>query len=367
MTPPPAKDVREVFQCFRDIATRFKLSEPDGSEWYPSDGEGSDRPMFQLVHAGLPWVLTRQDPCKELIHRDRGYSMGRQNDVLIGFRAKSAGRLSLSIGPTLACTFDMVPGQFKFAYDDAYVVPFISLRFHEVRVVFTGPEYPELVQALFQTECRRAMAVNGLSCPMPSDPCRSATFRHGLFEQDGDCTDTIRLPYMRGPMHFEAFLTPAEVERLTDEACSVGDDVSTRLHPMPPGVKTLVQDAATRWFSRMRAHVTPEKEVVDVPCYRESLEIVGDKWTVGHGAGGMHEHRDESFQGGKWTMLVYLTDVAKGGETVFHDIDTTTVVPRSGTAIVFAVDALHHARPVDDGEKLFVAFEANVVRGVCSG
>jgi hypothetical protein len=167
---------------------------------------------------------------------------------------------------------------------------------------------------------------------------------------------TFRLPYMRGPMHMEGFLTSAEVDMLLAEVHLVTSG-PTNLHLMPPSVKELIQAAATRWFSKVRRH-SYEKTIQMVPQFRETLEIVGDRWTIGDGDIGMHEHCDASYQGGDWTLLIYLTDVARGGETVFDDLE---FVPRVGTALVFSVDALHHARHVAEGHKVFVAFEGKVI------
>ena len=346
--------VSDLLQCFREIAATFKLTEPNGTEQW-CDDHGTWR---QLVATHSQWVLGVHRPDTESICSD-GYCLQHNNDFVVGFLARSAGRLTVSIGPGEACAFDMLPGQFKFAYDDAFVIPTMCMRFHEVRLTFTGEEYPDVVHcSLGSNECRRAMCTMGTSCPMPSDPTRSVSFAQGMFREDHVVPGSIRLPYMRGPMLMANFLTPAEVELLASEARPFAG-MPTSLHPVPAGVKAVVQEAATRWFSQLRPRLESPERIVMVRRFRETLTVVGDQWTVGDGDGGMHVHRDASYQGGQWTVLLYLADVVRGGETVFGDIDGTTIAPRSGTAVVFGVEDVHHARPVEEGHKVFVAFEAN--------
>lgn len=83
------------------------------------------------------------------------------------------------------------------------------------------------------------------------------------------------------------------------------------------------------------------------------FELVGAMVTVGQSNAGMHSHRDESYQGGDSSLLLYLTDVA-GGETVFEHV---TVAPTRGRACVFGVRALHRSEPVTRGDKRIVACE----------
>lgn len=73
---------------------------------------------------------------------------------------------------------------------------------------------------------------------------------------------------------------------------------------------------------------------------------------------GMHEHRDEPYMGGDYTLLVYLTS-PEGGETVFDD--GGEVIPAAGRAVLFGIRDLHSARAVTAGRKLIVAVECSKV------
>lgn len=103
-------------------------------------------------------------------------------------------------------------------------------------------------------------------------------------------------------------------------------------------------------------------EVFDLLADRLS-EVTGDayEWfgplmTFNDTTAGMHEHRDEPYMGGDFTLLVYLTS-AEGGETVFEDSE---VAPVAGRAVVFGIRDLHSARAVTSGTKLVAAIECGL-------
>lgn len=103
-------------------------------------------------------------------------------------------------------------------------------------------------------------------------------------------------------------------------------------------------------------------EVFDMLADRLS-EVTGDAYawhgpllTFNDTTAGMHEHRDEPYMGGDFTLLVYLTS-AEGGETVFEDGD---VSPVAGRAVLFGIRDLHSARAVTSGTKLVAAMECGL-------
>ena len=82
----------------------------------------------------------------------------------------------------------------------------------------------------------------------------------------------------------------------------------------------------------------------------------GPLMTFNDTTAGMHEHRDEPYMGGDYTLLVYLTS-PEGGETVFDDGE---VAPVAGRAVLFGIRDLHSARAVRSGTKLVAAIECGL-------
>jgi hypothetical protein len=127
-------------------------------------------------------------------------------------------------------------------------------------------------------------------------------------------------------------------------------DTIPALHAAPPDV-----------LHHLQSIVNGDKRVV--------ARIVGTHVSVGTTDDGMHEHRDESYQNyiksdneldDTSTLLVYLTDVEEGGETVFVSDDNLVemrVKPRVGNAVMFSSRTLHHTLPVKRGHKIVIAAE----------
>lgn len=82
----------------------------------------------------------------------------------------------------------------------------------------------------------------------------------------------------------------------------------------------------------------------------------GPMMTFNDTTAGMHEHRDEPYMGGDYTLLVYLTS-PEGGETVFDDGE---VAPVAGRAVVFGIRDIHSGRAVTSGTKLVAAMECGL-------
>jgi hypothetical protein len=76
---------------------------------------------------------------------------------------------------------------------------------------------------------------------------------------------------------------------------------------------------------------------------------------------GMHEHRDGSYMGGTFTLLMYMSTPLSGGTTRFTECDPPVqVVPILGRAVLFDIDELHVA-DVAQGCKLVFALEVSPV------
>lgn len=61
-----------------------------------------------------------------------------------------------------------------------------------------------------------------------------------------------------------------------------------------------------------------------------------------------------------YTLLAYLNDGFKGGQTVFYDNnfkETVRVTPKAGTCIVFDIDLWHQGSKVFDGQKHWIGCE----------
>jgi hypothetical protein len=60
------------------------------------------------------------------------------------------------------------------------------------------------------------------------------------------------------------------------------------------------------------------------------------------------------------TLLIYLNDDYKGGQTVFYNQDfkkIITVTPKKGTAILFKIDLWHQGEQVLEGYKSWIGTE----------
>lgn len=66
-------------------------------------------------------------------------------------------------------------------------------------------------------------------------------------------------------------------------------------------------------------------------------------------------------QKSRWTLLIYLNNDFKGGETVFYDSTdwsvTRRIKPEAGKALVFDIDLWHSGSPVSVGVKRWIGCE----------
>ncbi|KAL3918897.1 MAG: hypothetical protein SGILL_004024 [Bacillariaceae sp.] len=117
--------------------------------------------------------------------------------------------------------------------------------------------------------------------------------------------------------------------------------------PMPPHVAKVAKEVDLSWDIAVRA-----SKILGVnPETVEPLQIVrylspDAEYKLHHDHGGYYgkttEHRP-------WTMLVFLSDVTKGGHTAFPKLDLE-VVPRFGDAIIWS-----NVKPSEEDESVFVA------------
>ena len=62
----------------------------------------------------------------------------------------------------------------------------------------------------------------------------------------------------------------------------------------------------------------------------------------------------------KYTLLIYLNEDFKGGETVFYDDNfrkTTTIAPKAGSALFFDIALWHEAEGILAGKKYWIGTE----------
>lgn len=273
---------------------------------------------------------------------DQAYSdsgtLGRRevrmsSDILVGFYSREKTTIDVEIGPDIRYRLDVDADSFVYALDDACVLPMVCLRFHCVRITFPGRAAPFCLQLILDTDERRRLCFECQSFRRRHSVC---VFKHGMAIDLADptpsheSTDRPPLPNMRA-FQTTFLLDSAIVDRLL---------------------------SVTAKFSNHGLSLQEVPEVMALlrlPCATGRV-IVGARATVGNSNLGMHEHRDGSYQGGDASMLIYLTDVEEGGETVFPE-SGESFRPRRGLVVIFDIWAPHHANPVIRGEKLVVSCE----------
>lgn len=334
---------------FQDIAFRVETAEPGGVPF----NRVSD-PRDVLVSQNLTSVLyARPLPApRGCVTRDGDLFVGLYNDY------DRDVRVAIELGGRLVSAYTVGGGRFAFAMDDAFVIPLLNLRFHEVVVTLAFPDDAtsavdhariHVLHAAMRS-MRRRLARSG--CYASREP----EFGGGYFKLssgmggvgpslEGMPPDAIRLPNMRHvPLVFDDLLSAEAIMALL--TLVFGDTIDSLEKDQP---------YALRERPDVFAVVAKELSVVEFP-----YELVGERVTVGFADAGIHEHRDESYQeGGERSLLLYLTTVeaGAGGETVFTDCGQR-VRPVAGRGVVFDPRALHRADPVVASvKKLILSFE----------
>ena len=302
----------------------------------------SSQCALRAVVRGWPYGIFK---CELSEERDR-HTVPHFGDLFVGFLGTGPCTLDLCIGGVHVCSHQLEAGQFRYAVDDRYIVPIISLRFHEITVRFTGHK-PELVQAWLDSEERRELAMCGATVSRGDGPL---VFNAGMMSHGAErwVESLVQLPDMRA----------VPLPEPTADA-----DPATEVHAVftPEQVAEILGSLHEELDGPPNLYIVPlwAKRLLEKACQKLGVRMVGARWTVGNTDRGMHLHRDESYQGGTRTLLVYLTTPTQGGETEFQIEGSATmrVRPVAGNGVLFGVHVLHRSNPVIEGTKAIVAVE----------
>lgn len=290
--------------------------------------------------------------------------MSHDSDIIVGFWGTSEGTITLSIGGWHVGSYTIHPGQFVYAIDDAYIVPVLCLRFHEIQATFSGPKAPRVIGAFVDEPVRRLIATRGVFAPR--EPLTS--FIHGMismsFVFDGPQDGMIELPNMHDPNlpHFKIKHTIHKecTRSLHSEELSVPRILGTS-HKLAQALRTHLGSALEL---PPQLHEIPPgvRSEIEQYCHSHQLFLVGNRCTAGDTSSGMHAHTDESYMGGTMTMLVYVEASSDGGVVEFFDELHTNhtnrkIFPKKGMVVLFGSRVLHTVDPVCSGVKRIVAVE----------
>jgi hypothetical protein len=147
--------------------------------------------------------------------------------------------------------------------------------------------------------------------------------------------------------HDDEFALPTRPVRVLDgflspEAC----DALARHADRPV---CLVRGAVAASARAALAEALEKSQELAGPLRMSSENVV----QIGDTRAGTHEHRDNGYQGGAATLLVYLCDAS--GRTVFPG-EPLAVRPLKGRAVLFDVRELHRGEPCAE-PKLILAVE----------
>jgi hypothetical protein len=322
----------------------------------------------------------------------------RAGDILVGFVARESTSLDVTICDKVVCNrHSLSKGEFVYALDDQFVIPLISLRFHEVKV--SSFEHLDAIYCLMNTEQRRTMALNSwYSFPVgPGDGMY-------LLYESGMCTPSLQMPPVgKGKTLFELpsvgrkrdFVAESkertaillkdlsektwEPSRMRRWCLSHEDEFAITLIGADESASKIwlgdvllmdhfvLPDAALEfaWNRDVRLRndegASAYLSAIQTELVRHGITnivVVGDRIVCGsYGEGeGLHSHRDGSLQGGDLTLIVYLNDVEEGGCIVFDDCGVK-IRPKKHRCIIFSVDKLHHVEPVTRGRRCIIGCE----------
>lgn len=318
----------------------------------------------------------------------RGCTVDREGDLVAGFRNTGASgktvEIDVSVGGALVGTATVPPGACVAPLPDAYPIPTISLRFHEVRLVcgYRGEgrsadavDELEIVYALVDGQSRREMCTtpwvmgqgpnkivvtSGMmnASAETSDPCNTPDI--------GDAVRTLRfsLPspeiYIRGDVRQARTLGDAVVDTFCRGSVNVVHDLfspewcDSKLGAIAeflsdnPGHEGLIDmdRVLPGWVAQMTSSILCRGATV-----RPRAAFVRYE-----GRRTAPAHRDGSLAGGAVTVLVFLTD-APDERTVFprwlddddddddeEEEGSRAVVCAKGTAVCFGVDTMHYGQ-----------------------
>lgn len=292
-------------------------------------------PMRELVNSNKQYILYSE---KLDYVKDKSFFINRMHDIIVGFYCKSAGHIKVIIGGVTYTSMNVNAGQFIYAIDDESIIPLVTLRFQEVKIEYS--DNINIVYAIVNTNIRKDLCFSG-AWTSRTKYGDYILYKNGLSNIVETMNDDygkelydfgIMLPNMRHiPIIFDCFLTKSYIHKnilpyLTKEQL----ESTPKLYNIPEQLKI-------------------EKLFEGTPL--EYFKIIGNKMTIGCSQNGMHEHSDESYQGGEYSLLIYLTTVTKGGETVF---DYESIKPKAGQAVLIHNRAKHYANPVISSESKYI-------------
>lgn len=285
----------------------------------------------KLIDSKLSYVL-----CTDPIRSDNVCGDG---DVLVGFFSDTETIITVSIADTFVSHIPISPGQFRYAFDDSFVIPKILLRFHQIKITTTDNTKPKCIFMCCTNDLRKSL-FNWAYMKRSHDYLR---IESGMMSSGSTRGNTkIELYTMRNlPIVCDTMVLPKQVELLKH--------LSHKHNEYPLSLKLEPEILNTIWATG----------VVNTILLQTCWSPVGNMVTVGNSLKGMHTHKDEGYQGGTHSLLIYLTDVERGGETIFSLVgrDILTVTPKAGRVCIFPVSMTHRANPVIAGEKYLVACE----------
>jgi len=373
-----------MFKAFAEqLATRMEGG-PDA--WIVNDNKHF---LIRLVELSNKWRPGDAVPVSIFVEEHLWSTISRCGDLLLGFvrlnTVTDASRLRLEIGGQDFGSVDLAPhaGAFAFAHADRFVVPIINLRFHEVRVFPFDDPSVGIVWGSTDTEERRDLCVSGAYSAMGNGVAAKYASGMGGIGPVPDAPGTlVEMPDMRAMM--DKIIEDGSKERALARCDALRQDLmAATWHP--GRMRRWCLDHEDEFAESDDVHVmdgflsheecasllaemgTPGPPSL-VPAPSHILDLVqsrlagtcaiqGTRCAYGDTSDGMHSHRDEAYQGGTKTLLVYLTGPGDGGgETVFEK--RIRVKPVTGRAVLFSVRHIHHTEPVKGGwRKVIVAFE----------
>lgn len=307
-------------QIFKNVARDIDLHSKDMSGWCNE----SRTIGWRSLEAKVP-----SDRYTMFFEQLNSPEVGRSGDVLVGFFSHEDVSITVGIGPDIRCTTQVGAHSFKYALDEAFVIPLVCLRFHVITVTSTG-KLPWCLYLCLDSVARRGVCYGSFFRRTQSHTL--CEFSNGIAEEipeDGDYESKntyLQLPDMRA-IHLTFQLDPEVVDRLV---------------------------TMTARFSQCGLSLVEVPDVMSLLRSATGRLVVGSRATVGNSNLGIHMHRDESYQGGDSSMLIYLTDVEEGGETVFSN---ETFKPKKGLVVIFDISTPHHSNQVTKGNKLIVSCE----------
>lgn len=373
--------------AFNELA---RLIFPEGRCALPPEGTRFDG-MTRLVEAARTWIAGAPPPVGISVVRNSTNLIALNGDAVLGFVLLPSSapservevRVLIGSGGAEHPPVSLPPiGEgIAFAFCGRFAIPLLCLRFCEVRLIVTPMERSTdvgTVFACFDSAERRVIAQTG--CYARVAEGEVVQFGSGFMHNPAPVPEPTRarveLPDMRQLCDARDDAT-SRVRSIARNDALLGDLMAATWHPRR--VRAWCLDAADEFALHpddavevLDAFMTPSEcaavaaalgrppeppRLVDAPAF-----VLGDlasrlnravprgaPWSAngtrvafGDTAAGLASHRDESYEGGAATLLVYLAcPEGAGGDTVFASGQRVT--PRVGRAALFSVNHEHRA------------------------